>query len=140
MPRIGLRSHADSQRSPKSPTDSHPVALRSHVGSQRFMGRRPLGARLLVTDTCPQKTPLECHPCATTMVSLDQHASFCKCSDPNCPAVSMMRKIRDMPTNGDVWSIETVAGFNMATTTGSSTPKRRDRAGTCYVCTRETLC
>ena len=28
----------------------------------------------------------------------------------------MMRKISDMPTDGDVWSIETVAGFNMATT------------------------
>ena len=49
------------------------------------------------------------------MASLDQHASFCKCSDPNCPAVSMMRKIRDMPTNGNVWSIETVSGFTMAT-------------------------
>jgi|EP00966_Prymnesium_polylepis_P274127 hypothetical protein len=45
-----------------------------------------------------------------------QHASFCKCSDPNFPAVSMMRKIRDMPTEGDVWSIETVSGFTMATT------------------------
>jgi len=28
----------------------------------------------------------------------------------------MMRKIKDMPTNGDVWSIEEVSGFNMATT------------------------
>ena len=28
----------------------------------------------------------------------------------------MMRKISAMPTNGDVWSIETVAGFTMATT------------------------
>ena len=37
-----------------------------------------------------------------------QHAPFCKCSDPNCPAVAMMRKISAMPTNGDVWSIETV--------------------------------
>ena len=45
-----------------------------------------------------------------------QHAPFCKCSDPNCPAVAMMRKISAMPTNGDVWSIETVAGFTMATT------------------------
>ena len=45
-----------------------------------------------------------------------QHAPFCKCSDPNCPAVTMMRKISAMPTNGDVWSIETVAGFTMATT------------------------
>ena len=42
-----------------------------------------------------------------------QHAPFCKCSDPNCPAVAMMRKISAMPTNGDVWSIETVAGFTM---------------------------
>ena len=50
------------------------------------------------------------------MAFLDQHTSFCMCSDPNCPAVSMMRKIRDMPTNGDVWSIETVSGFTMATT------------------------
>ena len=50
------------------------------------------------------------------MVFLDQHASFCKCSAPNCPAVSMMRKISAMPTNGEVWSIETVAGFTMATT------------------------
>ena len=45
-----------------------------------------------------------------------QHAPFCKCSDPNCPAVAMMRKISAMPTNGDVWSIETVTGFTMATT------------------------
>ena len=45
-----------------------------------------------------------------------QHVPFCKCSDPNCPAVAMMRKISAMPTNGDVWSIETVAGFTMATT------------------------
>ena len=45
-----------------------------------------------------------------------QHAPFCKCSDPNCPAVAMMRKISAMPTNGDIWSIETVAGFTMATT------------------------
>ena len=37
-------------------------------------------------------------------------ASFCKCADPNCPARPLMRKIRDMPTNGDVWSIETVSG------------------------------
>ena len=27
-----------------------------------------------------------------------------------------MRKISAMPTNGEVWSIETVAGFTMATT------------------------
>ena len=40
-----------------------------------------------------------------------QHAPFCKCSDPNCPAVAMMRKISAMPTNGDVWSIETVAAI-----------------------------
>ena len=45
-----------------------------------------------------------------------QHVPFCGCSDPNCPAVAMMRKISAMPTNGDVWSIETVAGFTMATT------------------------
>ena len=38
----------------------------------------------------------------------------------NCPAVVMMRKISDMPTNGDVWSIETVAGFTMATTAAVS--------------------
>ena len=50
------------------------------------------------------------------MWSPTQHASFCKCSDANCPAVLMMRKISAMPTNGEVWSIETVAGFTMATT------------------------
>ena len=43
-----------------------------------------------------------------------QHVPFCRCSDPNCPAVAMMRAISAMPTNGDVWSIETVAGFTMA--------------------------
>ena len=45
-----------------------------------------------------------------------QHVPFCGCSDPNCPAVAMMRQISAMQTNGDVWSIETVAGFTMATT------------------------
>ena len=50
------------------------------------------------------------------MWSPTRHASFCKCSDANCPAVLMMRKISAMPTNGEVWSIETVAGFTMATT------------------------
>ena len=45
-----------------------------------------------------------------------QHFPFCKCSDANCPAVLMMRKISAMPTNGNVWSIETVSGFTKATT------------------------
>ena len=71
------------------------------------MSRWSLGACFFVTDGCfPKKT----------MASLNAHASSCKCSDPNCPAVSMMRKISDMPTNGDVWSIETVSGFTMSTT------------------------
>ena len=45
-----------------------------------------------------------------------QHVPFCRCSDPNCPAVAMMRAISAMPTNGDVWSIETVAGFTASFT------------------------
>jgi ankyrin repeat protein len=43
-------------------------------------------------------------------------AKRCECSDPNCPAGPVMRKIREMTTNGDVWEIENVAGFTMATT------------------------
>ena len=50
------------------------------------------------------------------MWSPAQHAPCCKCSDANCPAVLMMREISAMRTNGEVWSIETVAGFTMATT------------------------
>lgn len=44
------------------------------------------------------------------------HASFCNCSDPNCPAQDVMRAISDMPTNGEAWDIEHIRGFTMATT------------------------
>ena len=70
---------------------------------------------LFVTDEFPKNHPFA-SPGVTRMASPHAHASSCKCSDPNCPVVVMMRKIKDMPTNGDVWSIEEVSGFNMATT------------------------
>ena len=53
-------------------------------------------------------------------------APFCKCNDPNCPAGPVMRKIKnsqlsfvrvkEMPTDGEVWEIENISGFTMATT------------------------
>ena len=43
-------------------------------------------------------------------------APFCKCNDPNCPAGPIMRKINEMPTDGEVWEIENISGFTMATT------------------------
>ena len=42
-------------------------------------------------------------------------ASFCKCNDPNCPAGPIMGKIKEMTTDGEVWEIENVSGFTMAT-------------------------
>ena len=43
-------------------------------------------------------------------------APFCKCDDPNCPAGPLMRKMNEMPTDGEAWKIENVSGFTMATT------------------------
>ena len=43
-------------------------------------------------------------------------APFCQCDDPNCPAGPIMRKITAMPTEGEVWELENVRGFTMATT------------------------
>ena len=47
---------------------------------------------------------------------LADHAWYCKCNDPNCPAQDAMRALRDLPTNGDRWDIEDIGGFTMATT------------------------
>ena len=43
-------------------------------------------------------------------------APFCKCDDPNCPAGPMMRKLKEMTTDGEAWEIENVSGYTMATT------------------------
>ena len=43
-------------------------------------------------------------------------APFCKCDDPNCPAGPLMRKMNEMPTDGEAWEIENVSGYTMATT------------------------
>ena len=48
--------------------------------------------------------------------SLHRHTLSCNCNDPNCPAQSVMRNIRDMPTDGLAWDIENIRGFTMATT------------------------
>ena len=46
---------------------------------------------------------------------LAHHAPYCDCNDTNCPAQGIMRMIRDMPTDGAAWDIESIRGFTMAT-------------------------
>ena len=38
-------------------------------------------------------------------------APFCKCDDPNCPAGPLMRKMNEMPTDGEAWEIKNVSGY-----------------------------
>ena len=45
-----------------------------------------------------------------------RHAPSCKCDDPNCPAGPLIRTIKEVPTDGDVWEIEKLSGLTMATT------------------------
>ena len=47
---------------------------------------------------------------------MSQHAHFCNCNDPHCPAQDIMRMIKEMPTDGAAWDIENIRGFTMATT------------------------
>jgi hypothetical protein len=51
-------------------------------------------------------------------------APFCKCDDPNCPAGPLMRKMNEMPTDGEAWEIENVSGYTMATTAAVSRTAR----------------
>ena len=86
--------------------------MNGYRAASPYMSGWPLGARFL----CNRRALFPKNPFGAPSTMSTQHVPFCKCSDPNCPAVAMMRKISAMPTNGDVWSIETVAGFTMATT------------------------
>jgi hypothetical protein len=65
-------------------------------------------------------------------------APFCKCDDPNCPAGPLMRKMNKMPTDGEIWEIENVTGFTMATT--AAVKNRSDLVKTiCCMMVNETM-
>ena len=49
-------------------------------------------------------------------------APFCKCDDPNCPAGPLMRKMNEMPTDGEAWEIENVSGLHHGNDRGGQEP------------------